>query len=87
MDMVKPRQPKLLDILKQKIIVNFPFYLNSVLHGVHHQVRKEKDPHIVISHHGLIKLIIIEGLAQQQLTWDNLVNPTLTPPIENSTIE
>jgi len=32
-------------------------------------------------------LIIIHGLAQQQLTWDNLVNPALTPPEENPETE
>lgn len=63
--MVKPRQLKLLTILKQKITVNLPFYLNYVLHDVSCQVRKENDPHTTISHHGLIKLIIVHGLAQQ----------------------
>jgi len=64
MDMVKPLQLKLLAILKQKITVNFPFYLNYVLQDIPHQVKKEKVPHLVIGLHGLIKLIIIHELAQ-----------------------
>jgi len=62
--MVKPQQLKLLAILKQKITVNFPFYLNSSLHVVASWIIKVKDPHLVIIPHGLIKLIIINGLTQ-----------------------
>jgi len=62
--MVKPHQIKELAILKQKIIVNLPFYLNYVLHDIAHRVRKENYPHLFINHHGMIKLIIIHELAQ-----------------------
>lgn len=85
--MVKPRQLKLLAILKQKITVDLPFYFNFVLHHVARWIKKENEPHKIINHHGLIKLIIIHGLAQQELNWDNLVNSTLAPPIENPAIE
>jgi len=61
-DVVKPCQLKLLVVLKQKITVNLPFYLNFVLHDVSRRVVKEKDPHKIIIHYGLIKLIIIHGL-------------------------
>lgn len=42
MDVVKPRQLKMLAILKHKITVNLLFYLNSLLHDVACRVRKEK---------------------------------------------
>ena len=86
-DVVRPRHLKLLVVLKQKCSVNLPALLNSLLHDVAQRVRKTKDSHIVISLHRLIKLIIMHGLAQQQLTCDNIVNPTLAPPPENPVTE
>jgi len=84
---LKPQQLEILAILKQIILVNLTFYLNSLLHDVARRVRIPKDPHSVASHHGLIKLIIKNRLAQQQLTWDSIINRTLAPPLEKEEIE
>ena len=75
--MVKPRQLKLLVVLKQNISVNLHSFLNSILHNTDVRMRKAKNPQVVINHHGLIKLIIMHELGKQQTSWDKFVNPTV----------
>ena len=51
-------------------------------------VKKTKHPNSPLSHHGLIKLIILRALAQQNQTWEQVTGqiqePALLPgvPIE-----
>ena len=44
-----------------------------MLHEVALRTQNFKDPVTVISHHGLIKLIVSKALSKTQLTWDNLI--------------
>ena len=81
--MVNSRQLKLLAVLKQNILVNLPFFLNSILHDIVVRIRKAKNPQAVVSHHGLIKLIIIHELNKHHLAWDSFVNPALLAHEEN----
>lgn len=62
-DVVWSRHLKMLAILRKKIVVNLPFFFNSLLHDVASRVRKAKNPHATISHHGLIKLIFTRELT------------------------
>lgn len=64
-DMVRPRHLKLLAVLKQKCTVNFLSFLNFLLHDVARSIRKSCHVESVVSHHGLIKLIVCYSLAQQ----------------------
>ena len=61
-DVVKSCQLKLLAVLKRKISVNLPIFLNYVLHNIVVRIRRAKNPQAVVSDHGLIKLIIIHEL-------------------------
>ena len=79
---------KLLLHFTGKISLDLPFYLFRSLGKMSDKVQLKKEAcETSLFHHGLIKLIIIHGLAQQRLPLDNLVNPTLTPPIENPLTE
>ena len=72
-DVVRPRHLKLLVVLKQKCDVNLPTYLNFLLHDATRSIRKSRHVESVISHHGLIRLIVSYSLAQQQSSWEELV--------------
>ena len=67
-DVVRPRQLKLLVFLKQKLTVNLPSLLNSLLHDTAVRIRWFRHPEAVISHDGLIRLIISHSLVQYNLT-------------------
>ncbi len=43
-DVVRPWNLKLLATLKHKIVINFPFFLNILLHEVASIVRKPRNP-------------------------------------------
>lgn len=75
LDVVIPRQLKLLAILKQNLTVNLPSFLNSLLHDTADRIRWARHPETVVSHHGLIRLIVSHNLVQQNLTWDSLIAP------------
>ena len=81
--MVKPRQLELLAALKPNISINLPGFLNSVLHDIVVRLTKAKNPQAVVSHQGLIKLIIIHELDRQQIAWDNFVNLEAQEPEVN----
>ena len=63
---------KLLEALKQRLVINFPFFLNAMLHEVVARTQKDKDPVTIISHHGLVKLIVNRALSQTRITWGYL---------------
>ena len=73
--MVRPGQLKLLAVLKLKITVNLPSFLNSLLHDTADRIRWARHPETVVSNHGLIRLIVSHNLVQQNLTWDGLIAP------------
>ncbi len=82
-DVVRPRHLKLLAVLKQKCSVNLPAFLNSLLHDVARSIKKAQHVESVVSHHGLIRLIVSHSLTQQQSNWEELIamiNGGLTTP-------
>jgi hypothetical protein len=81
-DIIRPRHLKLLAALKQRLVLNLPFFLNAILHEVALRTQKSKDPVVVISHHRLVKLITNKALSQTQLTWDNLIEANRPPQLE-----
>jgi hypothetical protein len=60
-DVVRPCHLKLLAALKQRLVINLPFFLNAMLHEVVARTQKAKDPVTIISHHGLVKLDSKQG--------------------------
>ena len=72
--MVRPRHLKLLALLKQWLVINLPFFFNSMLHEVVGRTQKAKDPANVISHHRLVKLIVDRSLNHTQITWGDLID-------------
>lgn len=71
--MVRPRQLKLLAVLKQKCSVNLLAYLNFLLHDTARSIKKYQHIETIVSHHCLIRLIVSYKLAQQQSSWEELV--------------
>lgn len=85
--MVRPRQLKLLAILKQNLTVNLPSFLNSLLHDTAERIRQARYPKTLVSHHGLIRLIVSHNLVQKNLTLYGLIAPleiSQDPIIQNS---
>jgi hypothetical protein len=72
-DVVRTRHLKLLAALKQRLVINFPFFLNAMLHEVAARTQKAKDLVTIISHHGLVNLIVNMALSQTQITWGHLI--------------
>jgi len=72
-DVVRPCHLKLLAVLRQKCAVNLPAYLIYLLHDIAQSIRKSHHTEMVVSHHGLIRLIVNHSLAQQQSSWEELV--------------
>ncbi len=62
--MVRPRHLKLSVVLKKKCVVNLPAFLNFLLHDVARSIRKSHHVELVVSHHGLIQLIVRYSLSQ-----------------------
>ena len=72
-DVVRPRHLKLLAVLKQKCSVNLPALLNSLLHDAARSIKKAQHVESVVSHHGLIRLVVSHSLTQQQSSWEELL--------------
>ena len=72
-DVVRPRHLKLLAVLKGKCSVNLPALLNSLLHDASRSLKKAHHEDAVVSHHGLIRLIVSHSLTQQQSSWGELI--------------
>ena len=68
-NVIRPCHLKLLTTLKQRLVLNLPFFLHTILHEVALRTQKSKDPVTVISHHRLVKLIVDKALSQTELTW------------------
>jgi len=84
-DVIRPCHIKLLAALKQRLVLNLPFFLDTVLHEVALRTQKSKDLVTVISHHKLVKLIVDKALSQTQLTWGNLIEANGLPQLEQVT--
>lgn len=65
-DVVMGNHLKLLAYLRQKVTLNIPLLLKFMLHETTFRVRKAKDPLVIISHHGLIKLLVERRLQLTQ---------------------
>jgi hypothetical protein len=85
-DVMRLRHLKLLASLKHKLVVNFSFFLNGMLHEVVARTHKAKDPVTIISHHGLVKLIVNRALSQTQITWGDLIDADRPLQIEQPKI-
>jgi len=72
-DVVRLRHLKLLSVLKQKCSVNLPALLNSLLHDAARSLKNAQHVESVVSHHGLIRLIVSHSLTQQQSSWEELI--------------
>ena len=81
----------LLSHLRHRALLNIPFCLFNDLHRMVGFVRTTKHPNSSLTHHGLIKLIILQALAQRNQTWEQFTGqiqinqePALFPdvPIE-----
>ena len=78
----------LLSHLRHSSLLNIPFYLFNDLRHMAGFVQDSKNPISSLTHHGLIKLIILWTLAQQNQTWEQFTGqvqePVLLPgvPIE-----
>jgi len=53
--------------LRRKVIVNLPYFLNSLLHEIAIRFKISKDQALVVSHYMLIKLIVVRGLNKASI--------------------
>jgi len=82
-DVVRLGHLKLLAVLNKKCSVNLPAFLNSSLHDVARSMKKAQYVESVVSHHGLIRLIVRHSLSQQQSSWEyiiSMIDGRLTTP-------
>ena len=69
----------LLSHLRHGTLLNIPYYL---LHDLCHMaafVQAAKHPFASLTHHGLIKLIILRTLAQHNITWEQFTTRAQQP--------
>ena len=71
----------LLSHLRHRALLNIPFYLFNDLHHMAGFVRTTKHPNSSLTHHGLIKLIILWALAQQNQTWEQFTGQIQEPAL------
>jgi hypothetical protein len=81
-DVIRPHHLKLLATLKQRLVLNLPFFQRTILHEFSLRTQRSKDHVTVISHHRLVKLIVDKALSQNQLTWENLIEANRPPQLE-----
>ena len=63
----------LLSHLRHRVLLNIPYYLLNDLYHMVGFVRVSKHPISSLTHHGLIKLIILRTLAQHNITWEQFI--------------
>ena len=71
----------LLSHLRHRPLLNIPFYLFNDLHHMAGFFRVSKHPNSSLTHHGLIKLIILRALAQQNQTWEQFTGQIQEPSL------
>ena len=64
----------LLSHLHHRDLLNVPFYLFKDLHLMVGFVRSSQHPYSSLTHHGLIKLLILRALAQRNQTWEQFTS-------------
>ena len=79
---------RLLSHLRHRVLLNIPYYLLNNLHHMAGFVRVSKHPLASLTHHGLIKLIILITLAQHNITWEKFTAQVQEPaPLPGIPIE
>ena len=71
----------LLSHLHHRALLNIQFYLFNDLHHMAGFVRIAKHPNSSLTHHGLIKLIILWALAQQNQSWEQFTGQIQEPAL------
>jgi len=56
--------------LRWKVILNLSYFMNVLLHETVSKLKLSKDEASIVSHYGLIKLIVFRGLNQVQMSWE-----------------
>ena len=69
----------LLSHLRHGILLNIPYYLFHDLRHMATFFQTAKHPHVSLTHHGIIKLIILRTLARHNITWDQFTACTQEP--------
>ena len=60
--------------LHHRVLLNIPFYLFKYLHHMAGFVRSSWHPYSSLTHHDLIKLLILRDLAQRNQTWEQFTS-------------
>jgi hypothetical protein len=63
----------LLSHLRHGSLINMPYYLLESLHNMAHYVRQSCFPQGSVTHHCLIKLIVLRALELQNQTWAQFI--------------
>ena len=63
----------LLSHLRHRNLLNVPFFLFKDLHHMAGFIRAAKHPYSSLTHHGLIKILILRALAQRNQTWEQFI--------------
>ena len=63
----------LMSHLRHINLINVPFFLFKDLHHMAGFFRSAKHPYSSLTHHGLIKILILRALAQRNQTWDQFI--------------
>ena len=63
----------LLPHLHHRALLNIPFYLFKDLHHMARFVKTTKHPNSSLTHHVLIKLIILRALTQRNQNWEQFI--------------
>ena len=58
-----------------------------MLHEVSIRTQKEKYLITIISHHGLVKMIVNKALSQTQMTWGDLIEANRTVQLEQPKLQ
>lgn len=66
-------------MLRQKVILKLPYFLNSILHETSLRLKIYKDQASVVSHYRLIKLIVVRGLNKGQMSWEDFLGNPQAP--------
>ena len=64
---------KMLYHLWHRHLMNIPYFLYGMLRQMASHVQKSKHPATSVSHHGLIKMLVLRSLARQGQRWDEIV--------------
>ena len=64
---------RLLYHLRHRHLMNIPYFLYGMLRQMASHVQKSKRYVASVSHHGLIKLLVLHSLARQGQRWDEIV--------------